>query len=345
VSTVGRPRSASVLAVALGALVAPVCAIAAGGCASLLGGLDEGSTVSTDAGADVPSNDAATHDARCDAWLAGFRYRTPLVVEHVGAAISGYQVKLSLPTAALIAAGKLRADAADVRVTSADGVTLLPYWIQDGIGTSSITLWTRVDLEAGTNRAWLYYGSEAAADHGSLAATFASGIVDDPSFDRSDAWVRAHEDTSNKPASRTNEWSVSLVDGKATVRIFRGSDTDGALAGICQTMLFPGGSSYRFVFDIDVTLADHGSTRVAHGGLGAVTVWRSLIGQIGFLPAQETADLAPGTRSVCLAVNVEGEPVGQGVEATFSAPRVRRVTKPEPTVALPGAELEAAGCP
>jgi hypothetical protein len=235
----------------------------------------------------------------------------------------------------------MRADLGDLRITSSDGVTVLPHWIQSGTGAIT-TVWTRLDLGEGTTSAWLYYGSDTAVDVSSPNRTFAPGIVDDPGFDRDDAWFRAHEDMSDAPASRTNEWSATLGGGKATVRLVRGSDDDAAFAGICQTVLFPGGSSYRIALDLNITLADHAQTRFAFGGLGGPVAWATPTDQIGFLPAMETGPIDPGTKTVCLTVAVESSTVGQGVEATFSGLRVRRAVRPEPTAEV--AVLEESAC-
>lgn len=327
------------------AIITLVCSGMGIGCAPLLGGLEEGTTSasSADAGRDAPSIDGSAHDPRCDSWLGGFRYRMPLVVKHDGPAITGYQARITLPTSALVASGKMRGDGADLRVTAADGITVLPHWIEGGIGTEATTLWTRVDLAEGSSAAWLYYGNDRAPDRSSSSSTFASGIIDDPFFDRQDAWYRARSEASPELPSRTNEWSATLGGGKATVRLVRGAAQEAGLAGICQTMLFPDGSSYRLALDLNITLADHGSARLSFDGLGGASLWSTPTGEIGLLQNKETPDLAPGTRTICLAVNVEGDPVGQGAEATFSALRVRRTTEPEPIVEPQGGE--EVGCP
>jgi hypothetical protein len=323
------------------ALAALTCAASIAGCASLLGGLEEAAPPA-DAGRETAEADGGETDARCGEGLAGFRYRVGVVVKHSGPAIRDYQVKLTLPTSSLVASGKMRADGADIRVTTGDGITALPHWIEGGLGTNETTVWTRLDLTGAGATAWLYYGSEHATDESSLSRTFASAIVDDPQFDDGDAWYRAHEDPSGRPSSTTNEWSATLGSGKATVRLISPGAALGNLAGICQTMFFPGGSSYRFAFDLNVTLADHGSARLAFDGLGGAVGWSTTIGALGHF-AGESTPFAAGPRTVCFAVVVEDDPVGRGVEGTFSGLRVRRVTQPEPTVVVN--DVEEDGCP
>jgi len=104
-------------------------------------------------------------------------------------------------------------------------------------------------------------------------------------------------------------------------------------------MRFPAGSSYRLSFDVTIALADHASALLTLGGDG---LWASPANAIGEFLGREPAAIAPGTKTLCLAVGVEGADVGQGVEATYSRLRVRRFVSPDPSVELAGLEEE---CP
>ena len=100
------------------ALVLALCA-APVGCAQLLGGLGEGTARNEDTIAQ--EIDAGADAARVSPWLQGFAYWVPLEIDSQEATpLVGFTVKLGFDTRALIAAKKMRADGADIRVTSAD---------------------------------------------------------------------------------------------------------------------------------------------------------------------------------------------------------------------------------
>jgi hypothetical protein len=314
------------------------------GCATILGGLDEGTsaTVSTDAGSDAPAIGEAAAGEACSSWLTGFRYRLPVVVKHAGPAVRAYQVKLTLSTAALVASGKLRADGADVRVTAADGVSVVPHWTQGGVGTDATTIWTSLDVASGETPAYLYYGNAEASDESAMAKTFVPAVLDDPTFDREGTWFAFHDGADEQPTSRTNEWSVALAHDSATIRLVRNSNPNGARAGICQTALFPAGSSYRLLFDVNVRLADRGAAVVSLDGLGGDVLWATQPSIIGVHSGADTwRAISPGPHVVCLAVGTEASNVGQGAEATYSALRARRFVAPEPAFDLSAPEQEA----
>jgi hypothetical protein len=67
------------------------------------------------------------------------------VSETSGADLSDYQVRLVVDTATLIADGKMRPDAGDLRFAGdAGGTQPLPYWIEGGVNTASTVVWVRV---------------------------------------------------------------------------------------------------------------------------------------------------------------------------------------------------------
>lgn len=319
-----------------------VALVVLAGCASVLGGLEEGAPRSDVSAGPSARLDPPPPPGHCQGWLAGLRYRVPLRVSHRGAAVPGYQVPLHLDTSALIAAGKLRADAADLRVTTSDGVTLAPHWLQGGPTTSDTTLWLRLDLDSESRSAWLYYGLPTAAPASSLSMTFMTGVIDDPSFARADTWLRYYAGPTEPPVSRTNEWSATFADGRATLRIVRQANVNGAVAGICQTLLFPSGSSYRVASDVGVAFADRGAVAVTAGGVGGEPLWETGVAGPGPLAA-ETRPIEPGTKTLCLGVRLEGSNVGQGIEATYARPRVRRWLPDDPHAERAGDEEER--CP
>jgi hypothetical protein len=329
-------------------LVAIAAAIVVGtglGCASLLGGLEDGTAppvARLDAADGVESGEDGAQRDGCISWLGSFRYRVPLLVHLTGPAVGGYQVNVRVPTSSLVAAGKLRADGADLRVTTADGVSTVPHWLESGVGSDSTSLWTKLDLDQGETTAWLYYGSADAPDVSSMTKTFVSGVLDDPTFDRRDAWDAFHDGIDTVLPSSTNAWSVALAHDAATIRIVREATPHSARAGICQSVLFPSGSSFHLVFGVNVTIADHGNAAVTLGGLNGDVIWRIPPNEIGVHSNVESGAIAPGTETLCLVAYAFDSDVGQGAEATYSGLRVRRYVTPEPHVDAVGTEQE--GC-
>jgi len=95
-------------------------------------------------------------------------YRNQVSVSYpvgvTGATLTGYQVKISLTggiggnfdfTKALSGGG-------DIRFTAADGITLIPFWIESWIDNTSATIWVKVPaIPAAGTSVYLYYGNSA----------------------------------------------------------------------------------------------------------------------------------------------------------------------------------------
>jgi len=324
------------------AIASSLCTLA--GCALVLGGLPEGTSREEDAGA--PATDASRR--RC--WLEGHAFRTTFEIDHRGPSVTGYQVKLVLPTASLIAAGKMRADAADLRVTLANGTSIIPHFVEGGPETGTMTLWARVDLAASRDELHVYYGKSEATGTSSLRDTFVTGVIDDLGFEEKDAWQSFHRGFESDPVTRTNEWSATLEDGKARLRIVRKFATNGAAVGYCQTVAFPAGSNYQLHADLDVLFIDKGDAHIT-SDRDQVDLWCGTCNgnqHPGHYDAA-TRLIASGTKTLCFMVGCAASDRGQGIDVTFSRIRLRRVIDPEPRVIARGIEESAraveASCP
>lgn len=121
---------------------------------------------------------------------ANWRYRAPVVLTNAGSSeLTDYQILVTLDTTSLIAVGKLREDAGDLRFTDSDGETQLPYWIESGVGTSLTRVWIRVPLvPIGETEIYMCYGNPSAESASDGEATFEffddfnDGVID------SDKW-------------------------------------------------------------------------------------------------------------------------------------------------------------
>lgn len=105
--------------------------------------------------------------------LVGWKYRKPLTINNTGTAQTGYQVRLTLNTAAMVTDGKLQNTCADLRFTLANGVTTVPYWIESGCNTATTVVWLRIpSLPAGNTQLYLYYNNIIAPAVTSASSVF-----------------------------------------------------------------------------------------------------------------------------------------------------------------------------
>lgn len=76
-----------------------------------------------------------------------------------------FQIRTTTDLAALVTAGHLRADCADLRFVDEDRVSPLPHWIESGKNTSAALIWIRVPLApaSGLRRIYMYYGNPLVA--------------------------------------------------------------------------------------------------------------------------------------------------------------------------------------
>jgi len=112
------------------------------------------------------------------AWSQPVGWSTALpitVTENSGAALNGYQLKLSVDTQSLITAGNMNADGSDLRFGADEqGNTLLNYWIESGINTASTTIWVRLGALPASSSVgiWMFTGNPGAVSASSLLGTF-----------------------------------------------------------------------------------------------------------------------------------------------------------------------------
>ena len=101
-----------------------------------------------------------------DLFKSGWNYKIPIsITENSGSTLTDYQVKVTVDTASLISAGKMNKDCSDIRFTTSDGLTLLPYWIQDGTCNSANTvIWVKVNSiqASSTTTIYMYYNNPSA---------------------------------------------------------------------------------------------------------------------------------------------------------------------------------------
>ncbi|RPI54594.1 MAG: DUF2341 domain-containing protein, partial [Chloroflexi bacterium] len=103
----------------------------------------------------------ATADvSQADWYDAGWAYRRLVTVSAACGEVTDYQVQVRLDSTFNFA--NAQPDGGDVRFTAADGVTVLPFWIEtwDASGQTAI-LWVKVPTlpASGSTTLYLYYGN------------------------------------------------------------------------------------------------------------------------------------------------------------------------------------------
>jgi len=106
-------------------------------------------------------------------------YQRPIAVDNPGPARPNYQVKITFNTAALVAAGKMRSDCGDLRITDTGGVTIIPHWVEDGCNTSTTNIWIKAPSLAGGTTTTLnaHYGNPGLSSTSSFLGTFPSNHI------------------------------------------------------------------------------------------------------------------------------------------------------------------------
>jgi hypothetical protein len=113
-------------------------------------------------------------------WNSSWTYRAEVDISGTGTALTDYQISLSVPFNS-----NMETNFGDVRFVSADNTTVLDYWMNDEVVSSSATFWVKVPTIAasGTTKIYMYYGNTAAATTSNIHTTFIYGDdFNDPTY-------------------------------------------------------------------------------------------------------------------------------------------------------------------
>ena len=302
-------------------------ALALGGCATLLGGLEDGTAPA------IAMPDAMTFDTapavvpdRSD-WLLGFTYRVRYEVNSAEPdVLGGYSIRLGIDTHAPIAARRMRENGADLRVTSADGRSLLPHWLAPPLNADATSLWTRLDLAPGRNVVFVYYGNDAAEPTSDVRTTFVAGVISNPSFDGTTPWT-ATPPTNGEPGT------LQMQSQQASVALARPAAIVPSSLGWCQPIVLPSGARHRVIFDLTTTQADRARVMIWIDGVDGTAVFTGE-GGAGRGRSLETAAVGAGPTTLCLGGRAMPDSRPQTLAAYFENLRLR-VDAPTNPVADP----------
>ena len=107
----------------------------------------------------------------------GWNYRRAITINNTsGSTLTDYQIKITLNSTTFETSfNNTNVDGSDLRITKSDGVTQLPFWIEnwDKTGQNG-TLWVKVDNIAtgSSTQIYLYYGNPSASNTSNGLATF-----------------------------------------------------------------------------------------------------------------------------------------------------------------------------
>lgn len=116
------------------------------------------------------------------AWLSGYLYRKSITLSRASGAVTSYQMQLLVGEDVgatgenVDCNGHVQPDFDDLRFTTSDGTTLLPYWIESISGTTPnqlATVWIKFNsIETGATTFYMYYGKSDATAYSNGDNTF-----------------------------------------------------------------------------------------------------------------------------------------------------------------------------
>lgn len=118
-------------------------------------------------------------------WLSGWSYRrSHVIIGSTAGAVTDYQIRITVHYGGgtdsgenVYLSGKCRSDFGDIRFTSADGVTLLSYWMETYVASNYAAFWVKVPsipASPSSTTIYIYYGKADATTTSNGANTFLS---------------------------------------------------------------------------------------------------------------------------------------------------------------------------
>ncbi|MBU0629401.1 MAG: DUF2341 domain-containing protein, partial [Candidatus Margulisbacteria bacterium] len=147
-----------------------------------------------------------------------YLYRRLITVTNSGSALFNHPVQISMDTAALISAGKLKTDGSDLRFVSTEEATEYSYWLDSSTINTTAT------------KIWIKFPDLPAASTLEICATY--GNYDRAAASNGDAVFTFFDDFAGTAIS-TAEWSITDSTGfSVSGGELRGTNTTGRLTSI-----------------------------------------------------------------------------------------------------------------
>ncbi|MDD5528392.1 MAG: DUF2341 domain-containing protein, partial [Patescibacteria group bacterium] len=110
-------------------------------------------------------------------WNASWNYQVPITVTYSGSAVlTDFQTSVTIDTATLITAGKMKSDCSDIAFADSNkwsDTSELYYYLEPGTCNKSYTkVWVKIPSLSATKTIYLFYGNSAATSYSSGANTF-----------------------------------------------------------------------------------------------------------------------------------------------------------------------------
>ncbi|MEM7826879.1 MAG: DUF2341 domain-containing protein [Candidatus Aenigmatarchaeota archaeon] len=155
-------------------------------------------------------------------WLSPWRYRMQVTVSNPGSALTDYQINITLDTASLIYAGKMRSDCGDIRFADSDGTTLIDHWLEYGCNYPSTGIWVEIpEIPYGNKTIYVYYGNPNA---NSTSLNWSGKALLLSNFGCPSGWTR------------NSDFDGRFIRGSGTYGAFGGSETHShIMSGITST--------------------------------------------------------------------------------------------------------------
>ncbi len=178
------------------------------------------------------------------------QYKRTITIDNTAnpSTLTNYQVSLTLNTASLIAAGKMRSDCGDIRINDLDDATAIAnYWVEN-CNNAATVIWIKVPSipASSTKTIYLYYGNSSATPLSSVSNTFIRdipGVV--AAWPMNESSGTAVADTTGNGYNGTATTTTGIVAGKfGNARSFNGSQ---GYIQVANESTLPFGTSARTI--------------------------------------------------------------------------------------------------
>ncbi len=288
------------------------------------------------------SPEAGSPAARCVGWKSGFARRVAIPVANPGDAVTDYQMKVVLDTKRLIEAGKLSREGRDLLVTASDGETPLPFWIEPRtLGSTSTAIWVRLKAipakGAAPTSLFVYYGNPSATASGDYSSTFVNAFADPMLIGGPGSPWRQEGPSVGAIVLAARVGDCTERDPCAHLWATRPRNPNGDSIALCQDAIFPPGSDYRLVFDVEIADISEGRATI-------------MVGETAFyassyeahpnreVEADVRTSVVPDIQKLCLSAGLTGSDNPQRLRVLFRSLKVKKYREPEPGLGTVGAE-------